>query len=935
MFKLNSCISFLSLNVRGLRDNTKRKATFLFCKERKAQCVLLQETHSCGSDRTFWSNQWGEPVLFAHGTTRSGGVAFLFNNFPGKLVESRSSLDGHWLFCVQKIENCYIVLGNVYGYNNLSQNKSLISEMSLILEELKTKYATDLIILGGDFNMVYDEWLDRSPTKYNANHYNSLLSNFCNNQGLIDPWRESNPSLRQFTWFKPDASCKSRIDFWLISHSFLPYQTISSISAAPLTDHCSIELMIYHTNKPFRNKGYWKFNSNLLGNEDYTKLVKDTVLNILNDNSLVSWTSKWEFFKYKVRQLSISYSKQLKKSYNLKETSVIKEINEYSNKSILTEDDRSRLLLLQAELDEIYMRKAKGAYIRSRAKWMEKGEKNSAYFCRLEKKRQERNSIKTLIINGTECSNSQLIAKEIANFYQNLYSSSSAILDPNSLFEKIGDFVPHIDDQFKMICDADLIIEDLDSAVMCLSLDKSPGPDGMTANFYRHFWDLLREFLFAVFQEITKSAVLPNSMRQGLITLIPKPGKDPRLLDNLRPITLLNTDYKLLTHIYNNRLKLGLSKIIGETQTGFIRGRSIHNNIRLVLDLLEYNQEIVDDGVILFLDFYKAFDMLEHSFIFKCLKMYGFGEVFCNIIQLFYTNTNSSVALPTGTSPRFDIKRGVKQGCPISPSLFILATEMLALLIKNSSIEKLNVFGQEIILSQLADDTTLFLKGLDQVPKVIEIVNYFSKFSGLKLNIAKCEIITIHECPLKIAYNIPIKSTVKYLGISISKDEVMMEKQNVWNRWDECKGRLDAWMQRDLSIFGRIYLTKMESLSRCIYPASCLSISNRAIKTINQINFNYIWRKRVHYIKRAQLVQDYENGGLQAFDFYCMNGMLKIKWLKHFITNENSFWFCIPRGIFRKLGGIDFLLRCDYTVSRLPIKLSSFHQQILLYWKLL
>lgn len=101
-------------------------------------------------------------------------------------------------------------------------------------------------------------------------------------------------------------------------------------------------------------------------------------------------------------------------------------------------------------------------------------------------------------------------------------------------------------------------------------------------------------------------------MKQGLIILIPKPGKDPRLLDNLRSISLLNTDYKLLIHIYNNRLKSGLSKIIGDTQTGFIKGSSIYNNIQLVLDLLDYNKEIEEDGVIL----YKAFDMLNHSFIF-------------------------------------------------------------------------------------------------------------------------------------------------------------------------------------------------------------------------------------------------------------------------------------------------------------------------------
>lgn len=133
--------------------------------------------------------------------------------------------------------------------------------------------------------------------------------------------------------------------------------------------------------------------------------------------------------------------------------------------------------------------------------------------------------------------------------------------------------------------------------------------------------------------------------------------------------------------------------------------------------------------------------------------------------------------MPSDTSARFHIKRGVKQGCPISPSLFILATEMLAILIKNSIIESINVF-----ISQLTD-TTLFLKSIDQVPKAIKRVNHFSKFSGLKLNINKCEIMTVHENSLKVAHYIPIKTCVKYLGKHI-KDGGIREKLNIWNRWN-------------------------------------------------------------------------------------------------------------------------------------------------------
>lgn len=126
----------------------------------------------------------------------------------------------------------------------------------------------------------------------------------------------------------------------------------------------------------------------------------------------------------------------------------------------------------------------------------------------------------------------------------------------------------------------------------------------------------------------------------------------------------------------------------------------------------------------------------------------------------------------------------------------------------------------------------------------------------------------------------------------------------------------------------------MESISRCIYPAYSLAISNRAIKKVNQINFDYIWKKKMHYVKRMEMTKKYKDGGLQAIDFDSINGTLKINWLKSFLNN-NSFWYRIAREIFKKLGGIDFLLKCDFIIQKLPIKLSLFHQQVMLYWKLL
>ncbi len=116
---------------------------------------------------------------------------------------------------------------------------------------------------------------------------------------------------------------------------------------------------------------------------------------------------------------------------------------------------------------------------------------------------------------------------------------------------------------------------------------------------------------------------------------------------------------------------------------------------------------------------------------------------------MLYKDINSSISLSFGTSQRFNISRGIRQGCPISPLLFILAVEMLAILIdKNSNFDKLNVFGRQIGISQLADDTVIVLRDQYQIDKVIQLICLFSKASGLYLNINKCDLIAIHNSEL-------------------------------------------------------------------------------------------------------------------------------------------------------------------------------------------
>jgi len=147
-------LSYASLNTRGLRDFVKRKSVFLFCKNEKAQCFLLQETHSVDMDEKFWSNQWGDKILFSHGYNRSAGVAILLNNFPGKILASVRDSCGRWIICVFGMEDSFVILGNIYGFNNQNQNKTLFDEVIKVVKDLGQRYPTENFIFGGDFNMV-------------------------------------------------------------------------------------------------------------------------------------------------------------------------------------------------------------------------------------------------------------------------------------------------------------------------------------------------------------------------------------------------------------------------------------------------------------------------------------------------------------------------------------------------------------------------------------------------------------------------------------------------------------------------------------------------------------------------------------------------------------------------------------------------------------
>uniref|UniRef100_A0A8C7XZI9 Reverse transcriptase domain-containing protein n=1 Tax=Oryzias sinensis TaxID=183150 RepID=A0A8C7XZI9_9TELE len=751
-------------------------------------------------------------------------------------------------------------------------------------------------IVGGDFNNVPDNNADRCPPRA-PDGSNTKLKKFMEKSDLHDIWRKKNPDVKCFTWRNKAGTNQSRIDFWLVSKNVAIDQIDVNICPTPLTDHKAIVIKIkFTTSKSYAtHSAYWKRNSSILLDDNVKKQIKREIAHFWSKANIdKKYGLHWELFKFEINKYLRKVSSDKAKSRRAHEANVISGITHLcqNNADTLSDEDKLQLSNLQTELDHLYLQKAKGAFVRSPSRWLENGEQNSHYFFNLERHHSKGSSIHRINIDGTISEDHKVISNYCCEFYQKLYSSKFSQGSTDAFIDSLT--VKTITESEKEQCESMITLEEVQKAIEQLKSNKSPGTDGLTSEFYKCFAEDLSPFLHQMFLESIDKELLPTTLTQGLTTLIPKSGKDPLFLDNWRPISLLNNDYKIFATILAKRLKLTLDSVIDETQSGFMSGRHIMNNIRLVLDILDYPDIINDNGFILFLDFYKAFDTVEHKFILHCLKKFGFGEYFYSAIVTLYRNCNSSIKLAGGTSPRFNLERGIRQGCPVSPYLFLLVPQLLTDHIKSSALEGINLIDKELIITQLADDTTLFLKNEKQIPVAFDIIGTFSKASGLCLNVNKCELMAIKECAATTLYNLPVKSEVKYLGILITKDQQARSSLNFNPIIEKTQRKLNQWLSRDLSLRGRILLSKAEGISRLTYAALALHVDDEIIKEIDKMLFNFIWKNRTHYLRKNVLMNSYDKGGLNFLDFYTLNNTFKINWLKQLFRNPSSIWNTIP-----------------------------------------
>ena len=328
-------------------------------------------------------------------------------------------------------------------------------------------------------------------------------------------------------------------------------------------------------------------------------------------------------------------------------------------------------------------------------------------------------------------------------------------------------------------------------------------------------------------------------------------------------------------------------------------GRFIGENIRQVYDIMSYTELNNIPGLLLLIDFEKAFDSVSHEFIFKTLDLFNFGDGFKRWISVFYKNAQSSVLVNGHMTRFFDINSGCRQGDGLSPYIFLLCSQILNIAINNCVyIKGVTIDSMEYKALQYADDTTIILDGTENsLLHTFKLLDDFHNISGLKINMDKTSAVWIgskrgSDEVLCKHYNLfwVGDKIFSYLGVILCTHLDIIVNINYVTTMQAITKQIHHWSKRFLTVLGRIVVVKSLLLPKLNHLVLSLPTpGNEIVKEINSPFYNFVWGGKIDRISRNQMALPVTKGGASMIQFEPFEKALKITWIRRLLKhNINS-----------------------------------------------
>lgn len=886
-------MNYLSVNIRGTGVDGKDAWVRDMVKANEVDFLVMQETKTQGLDRQCVERFWGRGSFefeVVDPTGLSGGLVSIWDS--NGFVKDRVVKNRNFLLVGGRLrkENIQVNVVNIYGPKSRAQKAAVWQALKALMAG-----SVDYWVLMGDYNTVRssEERLNTGFNEAMARDFNEFIEE----AGLV----EYPLNGRKFTFLagKGKGDKQSRIDRALVCSSMFGKWPSANLRALPrrFSDHCP--LLLHMVSKSFGPKPFRWFNSWI--EKEGCKDVVRTGLGIAVEegSAQVRLFRKLKLLSFKLKEWHGEVVKNENEEINLCGLEIDK-LEKQMEVKALAEEDLWILEECKNRLNELNLIKTKDLKQRSRVQWATMGDENSGFFHRVINGRRCSNNISGLEVKGEWITKPALVKREILRHFREHFSEDCSSR-PSLLCDNVNQLTEDMGD--KLI--QPFSKEEIKRAAFDCGKDKAAGPDGFNFHFVQEFWELLEEDFIKILFEFYDTGFISPECGLSFITLVPK-CKNPTSMKEYRPINLIGMVNKVISKLLANRIKEAMGEVISESQSAFLKDRYILDGPLVVNEVLAWLKRKDKKAFLLKIDFEKAYDNVNWGFLISMLEQMNFPPRWCMWVLGSLKAARSSVLVNGSPTFEFGCQKGLRQGDPLSPFLFLVVMEALSLTIKKAinlgDFKGIELDNEGMIISHLlyADDALILGNwSSENVFNLARLLRCFHICSGLKININKSNLYGVgsnNEETEMLAGTLGCKSDTlpfDYLGIKVGAN---MNRSASWKKVvDVFESRLATWKARMLSIGGRVVLIKAVLESLPIYYFSLYKAPRKVIETLERIMRKFLWTgsnvgNKVHWVCWDRVTTPKKYGGLGIKRLEVVNEALLFKWAWRFRTNKNALW---------------------------------------------
>ncbi|GJY02450.1 RNA-directed DNA polymerase, eukaryota [Tanacetum coccineum] len=875
----------------GLGHKTKKEWIKALANSHKLNFLAIQETKMLTVSHMDVKFMWGNSnydFVCSDSLGNSGGIlciweASIFKKDYVTISDNFIAIYGTWLPSNSKI--LFIV---VYAPQQATYKRCLWDYLSTIIG----RWNGESIVMG-DFNEVRtsDERRGSSFNPYGAKYFDRFIVN----SGLIDVTLEG----FSFTWSHPSALKMSKLDRFLVSEGiFSMFPSIAALCLdRHLSDHRPILLREVHLDFgpiPFRFYHSW---FDFVGFDDMIKLSWAS-LDYSNIDGMTRFKKKLQDLKVIIRRWVKTKRLEMVGS-KLDTIAELEKIDKAMDIGVVDDSTVLRRLELKNNLLKLTEMEAKDRIQKSKVKWAVEGDENSKFFHGIINKRRSQLAIRGVFVDGIWRSDPVRIKNAFFDHFE-------------ARFKKPADQRFKLNFQFHKILLKDqaddlergVSRDEIRRAVWNCGDNKSPGPDGFTFKFFKKYWDVVRSDFCEAIEHFFTSGGFSKGCNSSFVTLISK-IIDAKFVNDFRPISLIGCVYKVVTNVLANRLVSVIGDLVSDTQFDFVAGRQILDGPFILDEILKWCKSMKKQTMFFKVDFAKAYDSVRWDYLIDVLEAFGFGSVWCNWIWGILYSSKASILVNGSPTKEFSCYRGLKQGDPLAPYLFILVMESLHL--SFSRVVEEDLFKgiqlpRSISISHLfyADDAMFIGEWSDNNLKgITNILKCFFLASGLQINVHKCQLLgvgvpnnVVQQAADSIGCSI-LNNQFRYLGVMVGDNMSRLKA------WDDIilkiKSRLSKWKVKTLSIGGRLTLLKSVLGASPIYAMSIFTVPRGVLKALESIRNRFFngadqSDNKITWVAWDKVLASKKKGGLGVSSFFALNRALLLKWVWRFMSQDHSLW---------------------------------------------